>query len=189
MTTGPSPFAELTVRAVRADEAARLAELAEHLFRHTYVLTHPAADLELYVSQAFGAARQAEELADPSMTTLLAESPSGETIGYAQLRAGPAPLEVPGARPVEVARFYVAAAWHGHGVAARLMDACRAEAHRRGGDVLWLGVWEENARAIAFYRKSGFAPVGTQAFQFGSRTERDFVMSRFIAPLAPLLEE
>lgn len=186
MAAGASPRGELGVRAARADEAARLAELAERWFRHTYAPTHPAADLELYVGQAFGAARQAGELADPTMTTLLAESPLGEAMGYAQLRVGPAPPEVPGARPVEIARFYVAPAWHGQGVAPRLMDACRAEAHRRGGDVLWLGVWEENARAIAFYRKAGFTSVGTQAFQFGSRTERDFVMSRPIAPTRPL---
>jgi ribosomal protein S18 acetylase RimI-like enzyme len=75
-------------------------------------------------------------------------------------------------------RFYVDRPWFGRGVAPALMAACAAEARRRGGDVLWLGVWERNARAIAFYEKCGFRRVGIQPFQLGSDRQTDYVMAR-----------
>jgi ribosomal protein S18 acetylase RimI-like enzyme len=49
---------------------------------------------------------------------------------------------------------------------------------RRGAGAVWLGVWERNARAIAFYRKCGFADVGSQTFELGSDRQQDRVMWR-----------
>ncbi len=58
------------------------------------------------------------------------------------------------------------------------MQFCIDEARGRGGDVLWLGVWQKNARAIAFYHKWEFEIVGTQTFQLGNDPQSDFVMRR-----------
>jgi ribosomal protein S18 acetylase RimI-like enzyme len=84
--------------------------------------------------------------------------------------------------PVELVRFYVVRDWHGRGVAQRLMDACVAEARRRGGRTLWLAVWQENPRAIAFYRKAGFRLAGTTTFRLGSQVQDDDVMAMTIEP-------
>jgi ribosomal protein S18 acetylase RimI-like enzyme len=46
-----------------------------------------------------------------------------------------------------------------------------------GGRTLWLGVWERNPRAIAFYTKCGFADVGEHAFVFGTEQQSDRVMA------------
>jgi len=74
--------------------------------------------------------------------------------------------------------LYVAAAWHGRGVARALMAAAAAEAERRGAQTLWLGVWERNARAQAFYRKWNFRDVGEHIFQLGADRQRDILMER-----------
>jgi ribosomal protein S18 acetylase RimI-like enzyme len=58
------------------------------------------------------------------------------------------------------------------------MRACLAEAEKRGHDSLWLGVWEHNPKAQAFYRKWGFVEVGTQIFQLGNDPQRDLIMQR-----------
>ena len=63
-------------------------------------------------------------------------------------------------------------------VAQRLMAASLAAARELGATHVWLGVWERNPRAIAFYRKSGFREVGTQYFQLGSDRQRDLVVMR-----------
>jgi ribosomal protein S18 acetylase RimI-like enzyme len=71
-------------------------------------------------------------------------------------------------------------------VAQLLMAECVAEARRRGGRTLWLGVWQENPRAIAFYRKAGFGVVGTTAFRLGSQVQDDHVMAlELTADIAP----
>ena len=58
------------------------------------------------------------------------------------------------------------------------MQAAIDEAQRRGHDTLWLGVWEHNPRARAFYRKWGFVEVGTHIFVLGSDPQTDILMQR-----------
>jgi hypothetical protein len=58
------------------------------------------------------------------------------------------------------------------------MDESMNAARDLGAKYLWLGVWERNARARAFYKKSGFAEIGEQHFQLGSDRQRDLVMIR-----------
>ena len=81
-------------------------------------------------------------------------------------------------RPVEIYRFYVDRSAHGTGVAAELMIAAIDAARDLGGAHVWLGVWERNARALAFYAKSGFRDIGVQIFQLGTDRQTDRVLIR-----------
>ena len=74
--------------------------------------------------------------------------------------------------------FYVVADWHGRGVAKELMTAALEEMKVRGTDVVWLGVWEKNPRAIAFYQKLGFTEIGEHSFLLGNDLQRDVIMAR-----------
>jgi ribosomal protein S18 acetylase RimI-like enzyme len=103
-------------------------------------------------------------------------SVDGALTGYAQLRLSRSPACVTAARPLELWRFYVARAWHGRGVAQELMAGAVAAARGRGAASLWLGVWERNRRAQAFYKKSGFVDVGSQTFLVGTDEQTDRVM-------------
>jgi len=85
---------------------------------------------------------------------------------------------VRGPAPLELKRLYVARAWHGHGVAQALMDAALTAARAHGAQTLWLGVWERNARAAAFYRKYGFTRVGEHTFVLGTDPQTDWVLAR-----------
>lgn len=103
---------------------------------------------------------------------------SGPLIGYAQLRLGNPPPCVVATSPAEIQRLYVDAPWHGTGVARALMDSLLDAAVAGGADVAWLGVWEQNPRAIAFYTKSGFAVVGDHVFVVGEDPQRDLVLAK-----------
>jgi len=120
-------------------------------------------NMERYVAEHFAPALQAAELADPGLMTLVAEV-AGQAAGYTQLGHGAAPACVTGADPLEVIRFYVDRPWHGQGLAQALMRAAADHARAAGARTLWLGVWERNPRAIAFYKKVGFVEVGTHTF-------------------------
>ena len=152
-----------------------MADLAAATFRDAFGADNDPADLALHLARSYGVAQQAAELAHPAITTLVA-SVDGELIGYAQLRLGRPPTCVTAARPLEVWRFYVAGAWHGRGVAQQLMAAAIAAARDRGAASLWLGVWENNPRGQAFYKKSGFVDVGSQTFLVGTDEQTDRVM-------------
>lgn len=79
---------------------------------------------------------------------------------------------------VELKRIYLLSRFHGTGLGAALMAAAVAEARTRGAPRLLLGVYANNARAIAFYRKQGFVPIGTRQYAVGAELYDDIVLAR-----------
>ncbi|MFO1414190.1 MAG: GNAT family N-acetyltransferase [Burkholderiales bacterium] len=169
------------IRRARRADASALAAVAEATFRATFATANTPADMERHCRATYGEAIQAAEIADPCRLTLLCED-AGRLVGYAQLRWGKAPACVVAQAPAEIQRLYVVAAAHGKGIAQQLMAACLAALAQRAADVAWLGVWERNPRAIAFYRKAGFREVGEHVFVLGTDAQRDVVMMRPLVP-------
>ncbi len=169
------------VRTARVGDARALAELAERTFRDTFAAMNTPENMRLHCEASYGEAIQAREILDPALATLNCEH-AGEMVGYAQLRRGPAPPQIQAARPAEIQRIYVAREWHGRGVAQMLMAEALRLAESGGADAVWLGVWERNPRAIAFYRRLGFVENGDHVFPLGDDPQRDLVMVRPVAP-------
>jgi len=163
------------VRPATVADAATLADLARRTFFDTFAATNDATDMALHLASAYGVDQQTRELTDRDVTTLLVEQ-DGAAVGYAQLRSEHVPECVTGPDPIELWRFYIDREWHGRGIAKPLMDAVKTEARRRGARTLWLGVWERNDRARAFYAKWGFVQAGTHIFLFGTDPQTDLVM-------------
>ncbi|HET7457679.1 MAG TPA: GNAT family N-acetyltransferase [Gemmatimonadaceae bacterium] len=176
---------DFLVRRALAADAATLAALGERTFRDTFSAGNRAEDMDVYVALAFGLRQQAAELGDPRVLTLIAESaePSGRhAIGYATLRqvADETPPCVTGPEPIELARLYVDRPWHGRAVGAALMEHAIDASRERGARTLWLGVWEHNPRARAFYARWGFVEVGEHDFMLGDDLQRDLLLARAI---------
>lgn len=165
-------------RAVPAD-AQVLADLARTTFYDAFAATNDPADMALHLERAYGVSQQTAELLDTGITSLLVEK-DGNAIAYAQIRNHQVPKCVSGATPLELWRFYVDRRWHGQGVAPALMERVKSEARLRGASTLWLGVWEHNDRARAFYAKCGFSDVGEHIFLFGTDPQTDRVMSTML---------
>ena len=166
----------MTIRRGEPQDAAVLADLARTTFYDAFAATNDANDMTLHLERAYGVPQQMAELQDPDITTLLVEQ-DGAAIAYAQIRNDHLPECVSGPAPVELWRFYVHRDWHGRGVAPALMDRVKVEARQRGARTLWLGVWERNDRARAFYAKCGFADAGEHIFLFGTDPQTDRVMT------------
>jgi diamine N-acetyltransferase len=177
-------MSDFTIRLCIPDDAPRVAVVAARLFTQAYGATHPEPELSRYLARSFNAGFFACELTDAGVRVLIVEAMDGTLLGYAHMRAttGVRPDGVEGSHPVEIVRFYIDAQFHGAGLAQALMAACEAEARAMGGDVLWLDVWQEAPRPQAFYRRSGFAIVGTTTFAFGDRLDADYVMARPLLP-------
>ena len=156
------------IRRARVRDAAQLAALAERTFRETFAKDNRAEDMDRFTRSVYGEDKQRREIEDPAMVTLLAER-DGAMIAFAQLKR----LDE---EDVEILRFYVDARWHGQGVAQELMRAAEDAARELGATTVRLGVWERNARAIAFYAKCGYRDAGAQPFLLGSDLQTDRVM-------------
>ena len=165
----------MTIRTATIADAATVADLARRTFYDTFAATNDAADMAMHLEQSYGVDQQTRELNDRDITTLLVEE-DGQAIAYAQVRDDHVPDCVSGPDPVELWRFYVDRGWHGRGVAQALMARVKAVAQERGAKTLWLGVWERNDRARAFYAKCGFTDAGEHIFLFGTDPQTDRVM-------------
>ena len=168
-----------SVRRASIEDAKLLAELGAQTFAETFAKDNSPEDMAAYRAASFGVGRLTEELADPLSVFFVAEV-DGSAAGYAKLHPGGVSAGVEGPRPIELVRLYVSRDWLGRGVGPALMGRCLEEAREMGFQTIWLGVWERNHRAQAFYRKWDFQEVGEHIFQLGSDQQRDIVMQRAI---------
>jgi len=171
---------KLTIRRGKAEDAGLLAELGARTFSETFAADNTPADMAAYLASSFSPAQQAAELADPQCLFQIAET-NGVAVGYALLRSGNVLGDVTGDKPIELVRLYVSLESLGSGVGAALMQACIDEAKQGGYGTLWLGVWEHNHRAQAFYRKWNFHEVGMHVFQLGDDPQTDILMQLSIS--------
>lgn len=161
---------EFTIETARAEDAAVLATLKRLATASAATAHEPSpADVNRY----------AVLIAEATALVLRAQS-NDDTVGFLAMRRD-AHAAVASRDPVQLWQIYVAPAYHGSGAAARLMDAAIDRMRKRGHDVVWLGVSEGNVRAISFYRKHGFQPVGVHAVGAGEHVHHDLVMARVLA--------
>ena len=174
---------EAVIRRGLVSDAAGLAAFAARTFAEAFGDDTSTDDLQAHVAATYRVDLQARELADPKVTTLLALQDT-RIVAYAQVRLNEAPpscVTMSGA--VELQRFYADRSVHGTGLAMRLMQRALDAARELGGRYAWLGVWERNTRAMAFYRKAGFDEIGFTHYVVGSDRQTDRV---FLASLSPL---
>ena len=152
-----------------------LAGLGARIFAATFGPANTPENMRAYLGSAFSVDQVRAELQDDASATLIAEQ--GAPVGYARLRAGAVPEGVPRGA-IELVRMYVDHTHHGSGVAAALMEASVALARERGHRAMYLGVWEHNPRAQAFYRKWGFRQTGTHTFMLGDDVQTDWLLVR-----------
>jgi GNAT superfamily N-acetyltransferase len=172
---------KITTRIATAVDNVILAEMGARTFSDTYAKDNTPDDIAAYQAASFSPQIQAGKLADPSTFFIIAEV-DDIPAGYAQLNLGTAPEEIIGTRAIEIERIYSDKVWIGQGVGAALMSACIELAAEKGCDTIWLGVWEHNPRAIAFYTKWGFKIVGSHVFVLGNDVQNDLLMQRTVKP-------
>lgn len=166
-----------SIRPAGVADADVVAPLVREIFVETFGPSNKPENIDGYVRQAFAVERVRQELANPATIALIAEV-DGEPAGFARMEAGEAPDGIGGDAAIELVRLYVRSAFHGAGLAATLMQACIDAAKARGCDVMWLGVWEHNPRAQAFYRKWGFERAGEHVFLLGDEEQTDYLLRR-----------
>ncbi|HEY6122035.1 MAG TPA: GNAT family N-acetyltransferase [Pyrinomonadaceae bacterium] len=167
------------IRHATASDAALLAELGARTFADTFAIDNKPEDMATYLAASFSEEQIQSELSDSRCTFLIAQIHT-QPAGYALLRTGDAPKEISHTNSIEIVRFYVSREWHGLGIADALMNACISKAQQSGYETMWLGVWERNARAQAFYKRWDFANVGTHTFELGSDLQNDILMERSV---------
>lgn len=167
----------ILIRAAGPADAGLLSLVGGATFLDGFHAMIPGADILAHATGPHGAAYYARALADPACAAALAvHRDTDAPVGYMLLTPPDLPVEI-GEGDVELKRIYTLSRYHGSGIAGRLYEAAREAATARGMTRMLLGVHEDNARAIAFYRKMGMEIVGERRFTVGTQVYRDVVMA------------
>ena len=168
-------------RLADAADAAVLAEFMSRNFLAAYGDCSSPANIAATIARHYGLEAQQRQLADRTRLNLVMER-EGAIAGHAQLRLfGDTPDKVRPLPTAEIARFYIDTAFHGQGLAQRMMAEVRRLAAARGARSLWLSVWQQQPQAIRFYEKEGFRIAGSLVFVVGDDPKDDWLM---LSPLA-----
>lgn len=172
------PQPAVTVRRAGPEDAERLSQIGTATFLETYGELIDGDNMVAHCARQHSRAAYEDYLAKPDTAAWLAElSETGAPVGYALNCAPDLPIG-PETGDVELKRIYVLSRFHGTGAGGMLMDAAVAQAKTSGAPRLLLGTYEDNRRAIAFYKKHGFEMAGTRQFLVGARLYDDVVLAK-----------
>src|SRR6185312_2146141 len=163
----------IRIRHAEITDAAMVADFSRRTFFESFARYNTEENMRLYLDEQFPRERQIAEVGAPGRIFLLA-CLEGELVGYASLRESPVPEELKGENAIEIVQLYSDQRMIGKGVGPALMQACLDTARNLGKDWVWLGVWEHNHRAQAFYAKCGFERFGEHIFIVGLDAQTDW---------------
>lgn len=164
-------------RDANPEHALMLADFWRARFVETFGHLYQPADLAHFIAAQYAPATQMGELVDYRFAHRLAFDNAG-LVGAAKIGAVTLPIEIPEARAMELHRLYLVDRVKGRGVADAMMDWALEQARTDGAEAMYLGVYFENPRAIAFYQRHGFEKVGEYYFHVGAARDREYVMRR-----------
>lgn len=159
-------------------DSAHLRELrtiAIRTFEETFAATNSREDMDHYYARCFTDQVLREELQHPESWWYFIEFQE-KLAGYLKVNVGQAQTEMREDDGFEVERIYVLKAFHGSGVGVALMEHAIGLGREKGKKYLWLGVHEENYRALRFYGKFGMQEFGDHVFMMGKQPQRDLLM-------------
>lgn len=167
----------LTLRSATTQDAELIADISRKTFYDTFAQDNTEADMQKFLGEQFTKGRLMLEVGEPQNDFFLAYV-DDKVAGYLKLRDGKVPAELKDVPSLEVARLYVLQEFLGKGVGAFLMNVAINTALEKGKEILWLGVWEKNERAIAFYTRYGFQKFGEWDFLLGNDLQKDWLMKK-----------
>ena len=131
--------------------------------------------MEAYLSHAFSKEQLQKELSNPASEFYFARQ-GKEEIGYLKVNVAEAQNEYQQENALEIERIYVKREFQGRKIGQLLFEKGIALARKKHVDFVWLGVWEENSKAIQFYEKNGFKAFDRHSFMLGSDEQTDILM-------------
>jgi diamine N-acetyltransferase len=159
------------------DQIDTLVELSSRTFYHAFVDQNKEDDVLHYINETFKREKLLEELHNKACTFLIAYV-DDSAVGYAKISRDKTQKEIEGKKAMEIERIYVLPTMIGKKVGKLLMEKCLEIAQSENAQVIWLGVWEHNPRAITFYEKWGFEVFSSHGFQLGSDLQTDLLMKK-----------
>lgn len=165
----------ISIRKATIDDAHILAELGGTTFYDTFRSFHTEEDMQQYIKKAYSVELMNENLSKDSIQYFIVFDDE-KPIGYVKLIKNVTHDKLTTEKNIELEKIYVLKNYFDKKVGKELMTEAINYSRENNFETLFLGVWQENARAIAFYKKFGFETFTLRTFQLGKTLCDDFLM-------------
>jgi ribosomal protein S18 acetylase RimI-like enzyme len=168
---------EINIRKAAEADAELIADLSRTTFYDAFAKDNTKENMDDFMNNVFTKDALMKEVLNNDGVFILALD-GEEAVGYARMREYNKEHILEGENAIEIVRIYSTQAAIGKGVGSALMNACISIGLERNKSIIWLGVWEKNQRAIAFYEKWGFEKFGEHIFPIGTDPQTDWLMKK-----------
>ncbi|TZF98581.1 GNAT family N-acetyltransferase (plasmid) [Chryseobacterium panacisoli] len=148
-------------------------------FTETFAEDNTEEAMRKYLEESFNTEKIKSELNNPDSFFYIAWE-EDNPIGYLKVNSGKAQTELQDEAGLEIERIYVKKSHHGKKVGQLLYNQALETARHLNKSYIWLGVWEENLRALNFYRKNGFVEFDKHIFRLGEEEQTDLMMKKIL---------
>ena len=166
---------EIEITKVTLNDIDQLQKIGKQTFYETFATGNTEENMTKYLDEGFSAEKLTTELNDNNAEFYFATL-DDNVIGYLKLNFGQSQTELQDDKGLEIERIYVLKEFHGKSVGQLLYNQSIKIARQKNMDYVWLGVWEENPRAIHFYKKNGFVEFDKHIFKLGDDEQTDIMM-------------
>ncbi len=170
---------KIKIRKATEMDVVALQKIGKQTFFETFASSNSEENMQKYLEEGFSMEKLHSELSNPASEFYFAEI-NNEIIGYLKINFGQSQTELNDEKAIEIERIYVLKDFHGHKVGQVLYEKAIEVAKEKEADYIWLGVWEENPRAIAFYKKNGFFEFDKHIFRLGDDEQTDIMMKMML---------
>ncbi|MCG2613319.1 GNAT family N-acetyltransferase [Terrimonas sp. NA20] len=168
---------EIRISKVTASDINELHTISKRTFLDTFAQHNSEKNMAHYLTESLSLEKLASEVANENSDFYFATA-NDEVIGYLKVNYGPSQTELQDSQALEIERIYVSQQYQGKKVGQLLFDLAIDLAEKRNALYVWLGVWEQNAKAIRFYEKNGFVPFSSHVFKLGEDVQTDIMMKK-----------
>lgn len=165
----------ITIVQINDSNIAALQQIGRQTFSETFAESNSAENMAKYLEEAYSYEKLNAELNDPNSIFYFAKMDQN-VIGYLKLNFGASQTELKDKNALEIERIYVLKEFHGKKVGQLLFDKAIEIAKEYHVAYVWLGVWENNKRALQFYTKNGFVEFDQHIFVLGDEAQTDIMM-------------
>ncbi|MRX39611.1 GNAT family N-acetyltransferase [Flavobacterium sp. LC2016-23] len=165
----------ITIRRVTLDDIDQLQQIGRQTFSETFSGYNSEEDMKKYLDEHFSKEKLTVELHNTNSEFYFAVL-DDTVIGYLKLNFGESQTELKDSKALEIERIYVPKEYHGQSVGQALYEKAIQVAKNKNVNYVWLGVWEENHRALRFYKKNGFTAFDKHIFRLGNDEQTDIMM-------------
>lgn len=169
----------VTIKKCTLNDSCELQEISYETFNETFKHQNSPENMNAYLEKAFNPEQLEKELSNINSQFFFVYF-DHEIAGYIKINTNEAQSEKMGEESLEIERIYIKKKFQKHGLGKYLLNKALEIAQERNMKEIWLGVWEKNENAIAFYKKMGFVQTGVHSFQMGDEEQMDFIMTKIL---------